>query len=73
LTRYEAIFPEDQSKGCYSYSIVLNLDVENKLPIRAQVFNWKNESVEKYRYENLNLNSRLTEADFDPKNPTYKF
>ncbi len=69
----ETIFPEDQLKGYYCYRIVLNLDVENKLPIRVQVSNWKSELVEKYGYENLNINSGLTEADFDPENPAYKF
>jgi hypothetical protein len=69
----EGIFPKDPSKGYYCYRIVLNLDVENKLPIRVQVFEWDNKLVEKYGYENLNLNPGLTEDDFDPKNPAYKF
>lgn len=69
----EIMFPKDQSKGYYCYRIILDLDVENKLPIRIQVFDWGNKLVEKYGYENLNFNPGLTEADFDPKNPGYKF
>jgi outer membrane lipoprotein-sorting protein len=69
----EVIFPDDESKGYYCYRIVMNLDVENKLPIRVQVFDWGNMLVEKYGYENLKLNPGLTDGDFDPNNPLYKF
>ena len=69
----EVIFPNDQSKGYYCYRIVMNLDIENKLPIKVRVFDWDDKLIECYGYENLNLNAQLTDKDFDPKNPEYEF
>ncbi len=69
----QVLFPKDQSEGYYCYRILINLDFENKLPIRVQVFDWDDKLVEMYGYENLNLNPGLTDADFDPKNPKCKF
>lgn len=69
----QVVFPRDQSKGYYCYRMVLNLDVETKLPIRVQVFNWDNKLIEKYGYENLKLNPGLTEGEFDLNNSQCKF
>ena len=69
----EAIFPDNQSEGYYCHTIVLNLDIENKLPIRVRVFDWDDKLVEMYGYEDLKLNPGLTDSDFDPKNLAYKF
>ena len=71
--KVEAIYPKDKAKGYYCYRAVLNLDFEMKVPIKIQIFDWDDLLVESYLYENLKLNAGLTDADFDPKNPDYKF
>ena len=52
---------------------VINQDVESKIPIRIKVYDRDGRLVENYGYENLNLDARLSNADFDPKNPGYDF
>ena len=52
---------------------VINQDVESKIPIGIRVYDRDGRLVEKYGYENLNLDARLSNADFDPKNPGYDF
>jgi outer membrane lipoprotein-sorting protein len=52
---------------------VINQDVESKIPIRIRVYDRDGRLVENYGYENLNLDARLSDADFDPKNPGYDF
>jgi outer membrane lipoprotein-sorting protein len=71
--RFEAIFPERKAKDYYGRRIIVNLDVENRLPIRIEIYDEEDQLVEKYGYENLKLNPGLTDLDFDPKNPEYKF
>jgi outer membrane lipoprotein-sorting protein len=52
---------------------VINQDVESKILIRIRVYDRDGRLVENYGYENLNLDARLSDADFDPKNPGYDF
>jgi len=72
-TKLEAIYPKDKSKGYYCYRAVLNLDCEYKVPIKIQIFDWNDRLVESYGYENLKFDVGLTDADFDPDNPDYRF
>jgi outer membrane lipoprotein-sorting protein len=69
----EGILPKDASKGYYCYRCIVNLDLETKMPIKTQIFDWDDRLVECYGYERLNLNPGLTDKDFDPKNPEYHF
>jgi len=69
--RIKAVFPPD--KGYYGHIVNLNIDKELVLPIRIEVFGWKQELLEKYYYEDLQLNVGLTEEDFDPQNKQYSF
>ena len=69
----EGILPKDSSKGYYCYRCIVNLDVETKMPIKTQIFDWEDQLVECYGYENLSLNPGLSDKDFDPKNPEYHF
>lgn len=52
---------------------VINQDVESKILIRIKVYDRDGQLVENYGYENLNLDARLSDTDFDPKNPEYDF
>jgi outer membrane lipoprotein-sorting protein len=69
----ELIFPRDPRNGYYCYRSIISLDVEKRLPIRVQIFDWEDSLIEDYGYEELTLNAGLTDADFDPRNPNYKF
>jgi hypothetical protein len=69
----EGILPKDPSKGYYCYRCIVNLDVETRMPIKTQIFDWQDQLVESYGYEHLSLNPGLSDKDFDPKNPEYHF
>ncbi|MBN1393616.1 MAG: DUF1571 domain-containing protein [Pirellulales bacterium] len=55
------------------------VDKELNLPIRYEAYDWPQEEggppelTEEYTYLNLKLNNGYTDADFDVKNPNYKF
>lgn len=55
------------------------VDDELNLPIRYESYDWPKEKgdppelLEEYTYLNLKLNNGFTDADFDSKNPSYKF
>jgi hypothetical protein len=55
------------------------VDKEYNLPIRYESYDWPKEKggapelIEEYTYLNLKLNNGFTDADFDVKNPSYKF
>jgi outer membrane lipoprotein-sorting protein len=71
--KIEGVLPKDPAKGYYCYRCIVNLDVETRMPIKTQIFDWDDQLVECYGYENLNLNPGLGDKDFDPKNPEYHF
>jgi len=55
------------------------VDKEFNLPIRYESYDWPKEAggapelLEEYTYLDLKLNNGFTDADFDIKNPNYKF
>ena len=61
------------------YLAQIFIDDEHKLPIRYAAYTWPRENerentvLEEYTYLNLKFNQNLTDADFDPENPNYKF
>ena len=69
----ELIFPKDPRNGYYCYRSIISLDIEKRVPIRVQVFDWQDRLIEDYGYEDLTLNAGLTDFDFDPRNPKYRF
>jgi outer membrane lipoprotein-sorting protein len=71
--KVELIFPKDEARGYYCYHAIINIDVEKKLPLKVQIYDWEDNLIEKYGYEELKLDPGLTDADFDPKNRDYKF
>lgn len=66
----EAILPE---VGFYSPRLILDIDQENHLPIRAEIYDSKNQLIEKYGYADLKLNPGLQEKDFSAENQNYHF
>lgn len=67
------IRPHENSEDYDGAQFVVNQDVENKILLKIRVYDQDGRLVEKYGYENLNLDARLSDADFDPKNPEYDF
>ena len=61
------------------YLAQIFIDDEHKIPVRYAAYTWptgnakENTVLEEYTYLNLKLNQNLTDADFDPENPNYKF
>lgn len=57
----------------------LYFDKSNNLPIRAEQYGWPKKSgeqpplVEEYTYSNIQLNTGLTDRDFDTRNPEYRY
>lgn len=55
------------------------VDKELNLPIRYEAYDWPRqeggapELLESYTYLNLRVNNGFTDADFDPRNPSYQF
>jgi len=55
------------------------IDDELTIPIRYESYDWPLEAggqpllMEEYTYMNVKVNNGFTDADFDPKNTTYKF
>ena len=71
--RVEILSPRDKTKGYYCYRTVLNLDIETKVPVKVQFYDWGNKLIESYGYEDLRFNAGLSDADFSPQNPEYRF
>ena len=55
------------------------VDDQYNIPVRYESYDWPKEVggqpelIEEYTYLNLKLNNGFTDADFDIKNPNYKF
>lgn len=71
--KIEIIFPRGASGRYYCRRAVINVDMENKIPVRTLIFDWNDLLVENYGYEAIKLDAALTDADFDPENPAYRF
>jgi Protein of unknown function (DUF1571) len=71
--KVDYLFPKERAKGYYCYRAVINLDMESKIPIKVRIYDWDGLLVEDYGYENLKLDAALTDTDFNPNNPEYRF
>jgi hypothetical protein len=65
--------PHEKAKDYLCARCVINQDVESKILLRIRVYDRDGRLVENYGYEDLNLDARLSDADFDPKNLDYDF
>jgi outer membrane lipoprotein-sorting protein len=65
--------PYENAEDYDGAQFVINQDVETKILLRIRVYDRDGRLVENYGYENLNLDTHLSDADFDPKNPEYDF
>lgn len=53
--------------------LVIFIDVETLVPIGADTYDWDGQLESRYRYSNINLNPKLTPADFSRDNKEYGF
>jgi len=77
-TCIEVVHPVPRRNFRYHLARIF-VDKELNLPIRYESYDWPKEKggapelLEEYTYLNLKLNNGFTDADFDIKNPNYKF
>jgi hypothetical protein len=77
-TCIEVIHPEPRRNFLFHLARIF-VDKELNLPIRYESYDWPKEKggapelLEEYTYLNLKLNNGFADADFDIKNPNYKF
>ena len=71
--KIEGVFPRNVDKRYYCYRAVIYMDLETKILISIEVYDWENKLFEYYGFENLNVNTGLDKGDFDPKNTQYGF
>jgi hypothetical protein len=57
----------------YAGRMVLWIDDEKQLPLQIDLYDHEGNLYEHYEHHDLKLNVGLTDADFDPKNPAYRF
>jgi hypothetical protein len=62
--RLEGSFPASAAGRYYCRRAVLSFDIEKKVPIRAEIYDWDDALMEVYGFEDLRLDAGLTEADF---------
>jgi hypothetical protein len=61
------------------HKALIYIDDELNIPIRFEAYDWPSQEggqpilLEEYTYVNIKLNAGLTDADFDTRNPKYKF
>lgn len=73
VRQVEGILPQDPRAEYSSYRMILAIDEENGLPIKASIYDWEDLLMGEYIYSDLRLNPGLGERDFDPSNPAYNF
>ena len=61
----EVSVPKERCKEYDGCRLVVNQDLENMMLIRVRIYDHDDHLMEYYGYEDLDLNARLTEADFD--------
>jgi hypothetical protein len=69
----EFALPDNGAGGYDGHRLVINQDAESRLLIRIRVYDQKGHLVENYGYASLDLDARLTDADFDPAHSGYRF
>lgn len=73
---YETELRKDIDPSLYGYKVNLCINLRTKLPARIQTWDKVNgeiQMVEDYGFENIEINSGLTDLDFDPDNEAYSF
>jgi outer membrane lipoprotein-sorting protein len=59
--------------GFHARRLILEIDRENGLPVRVQIYDPEDYLIEKYGYADLRLNPGLSDEDFSEENKNYNF
>jgi hypothetical protein len=65
--RLEGVFPVTARARYYCRRAVLSFDLETRVPIRVEIYDWDEALLELYGFEDLKLDAGLREADFGGK------
>jgi hypothetical protein len=57
----------------YAGRLVVWIDEERQFPLQIDLYDHEGNLYEHYEHHDLKVNVGLTDADFDPKNPAYRF
>ena len=68
----EVAFPKASANNYDGVRFLINQDVQSKILTRIRVYE-DERLVEDYGYEKLQLDAQLSDVDFDPDNPEYRF
>jgi hypothetical protein len=77
-TSFTVMHPKKRKAFIYHIARIF-VDNELMVPVHYEAYDWPDKPgeppvlLERYTYTNLKLNPGLTDADFDSKNPEYKF
>ena len=70
---YAFTFPQGKASKYDGHRFVINQDVQSGILIEIRNYDQNEQLIERYRYEDLELDASLTDADFAPDNPAYRF
>lgn len=70
---FEFVFPNSRWRVYPYYRMVEYWDIEQRVPIRLQLFDWNDRLVEGHAFHQLRLNVSLGDTDFDAANTDYDF
>lgn len=69
----EFVFPNSQWRTHPHYRLVLHWDIEYRVPVKQEAYDWSNQLETRQGFEDLRFNVSLKDKDFEPSNPEYDF
>ena len=70
--KIESRLPRDKSLGYYCHRVVHYTDYLVAVDVKAEVYDFDNQLHEEMHYRELDATPRLSDADFDPGNRSYR-
>lgn len=70
--RMESVLPRDESRGYYCHRMMHYTDYVRAFEIKSEVYSFDDELDEWFHYRDIDTAPDLTDADFDPKNKSYR-
>lgn len=69
--KLETQLPKKHRDKYYGMRINHYIDYLRALEIKVEVYNWENQLYESYYYDEIRLNAKFSDDDFNPDNPAY--
>jgi len=67
----EGSFPDGH--GFYAQKMTLSFSKKLKLPVKISIYDGQEALLEEYVFNDLSINTGVSEKDFDPSNPEYSY